>query len=230
MPRMQPNYASRDFDELPAGKKLLRALIGLGILAAVVVLLLFILVGCSSQDPSDNKAETPISEAEAPAVPAAGPFEEGAPDEALVIFDDPVPDVVPAPNGEMWDLHGSFDMDILRGYFDATVHMEAGETSCEEALYYWLREDGYGTREEAGPTCFGEGGGRVPSEELRRIHYVCQAPNTTAQTLVMPTSKGNEPVASVFTPEHTTGDHWECFDFNGETVEADQTVVSSVDE
>lgn len=181
-------------------------------------------------DEMDNATSAP-PEADSNVESAFDADREGAPDEALVIFDEPDSGVVPAPEGEKWDLHGSFDMDLLRRHFDATIHMETADVRCDDALYYWLREGGYGSGPESGPTCFGEGGGRVPSEELRLIHYVCQAPNTRAQTLIMPVEVpvGTESVSAVLTPEHTTGEEWECFDFGGQVVEADQTVVDSLE-
>ncbi len=152
------------------------------------------------------------------------------PEEALEIFDVPREDVVPVPNGEAWPLHGSIDMDVLRQHWDATVHLDVYEISCEDlgsVAYMWLREDGYGEGMEAGPSCVGPEGGWVDHGGTRLIDYVCQAPNTTARTLVAPTAaaEGQGSVSFVFTPEHTTGDEWECFDFGGEQVEADQTVI-----
>lgn len=155
--------------------------------------------------------------------------DEGAPDEALVMFDEPQPDVVPAPNGEMWDLHGSFDMDVMRDHFDATVHMTTVDVHCENTSYYWLREDNYSQGPTAGPTCFGDDGGSVGNPNGRLIHFVCQEPNTTARTLIVPTvpAEGSNETYAVFTPEYTTGNERECFEFSGEEVLADQTVIST---
>ncbi|WP_300343712.1 hypothetical protein [Nesterenkonia sp.] len=73
MPRTQSTYASRDVDELPAGKTLHRTPVGLGILAAGAVLLIFLVVGCSSQDASDSGEAAPTAETAAAPAPTPSP-------------------------------------------------------------------------------------------------------------------------------------------------------------
>lgn len=184
------------------------------------------------------QTETPDTQESSPSSTSADKpeFAEGpvSAEDALHIFDSPREGVVPAPDGEMWPLHGSFDMDVLREHFDATLHMTTYNSDCADlgSVYYmWLREDGYGSGPESGPTCFGEHGGRVDSQELRLTDFVCQAPNTTARTLIVPTipAEGSDSLAAVFTPEHTTASTWECFDFDGEEVAGDQTVVTTAE-
>lgn len=156
--------------------------------------------------------------------------------EGIELHDEPG-GVIAAPNGAMWQHHGTIGLDDLdptasaAGEVGAAIdcHEQFSETSA-----LWLRQyndgeggdylyDEYGEGAEYGPTCFADPGGSVAGPEYRLIHYICQSANTTSRTLIAPAEGGE----AAWTPEYTTEDERACFTFDdGAEVRAYQTEVT----
>lgn len=145
-----------------------------------------------------------------------------------------------APNGEGWPVTGVIDLSTLEthgeevereGLGGATVDCSSGWS---DTKHMWLRNvtgpnypehDGHYDYQEgatSGPTCFTSGSAGPEAPGLRLIHYVCQAPHTTARVLVAET-ESDEPV---WTPEFTTGEERQCFAFKQDQVLAYESKVT----
>lgn len=146
----------------------------------------------------------------------------------------PVGDVGPyaeAPNGELWEIRNSADLDelIIRGSAVEYPGQLAPPIDCEaewsEVAVFWARdyadadhdmptgllEYGHDGIRAEGPTCFaGEEAGGLEGD-YRLIHSVCQAPGTTTSTLVAPANGGEK----IWTPEFSA-DERECITFREE--------------
>lgn len=157
---------------------------------------------------------------------------EGEPFEEHEAF--PVGDVGPyaeAPNGELWGIRNTADVDELVTRDRAVEYPGhlAPPIDCHsewsEAAVFWARdyadadhdlptgvlEYGHDGPRTEGPTCFaGEETGGLEGD-YRLIHSVCQAPGTTTSTLIAPASGGDK----VWTPEFSAEER-ECITFREE--------------
>lgn len=158
-------------------------------LAAVAAL---VLAGCGSEAPDEVKPSSePVESSAAPASPTPveteteeaessspsaeesaeaveAPLSASAPDEALVIFDEPVQADVLLPDGSPVMVYGEFDTGLLADRLHPAEFTEAYPIDCSAAVHYWVGSGGE-------PLCFGEDGG-FGGNELVEVDYLCQAP------------------------------------------------------